>query len=90
MQIPVIACTLVGLMLLHKGEKLLSRPTFCLEIVIVRGRRSGVHLSDVSSDLEYIWLSEITIKLIELPPPRMFAHGTIARRPSRCSDGREW
>lgn len=42
--ITIIASTLICLMLSHKGEKFFCRPSLGLEVVIIRGRSSGVHL----------------------------------------------
>jgi len=44
MQILLVAGALVGLMLSHQGQKLLGRPTLCLEVVIVgsRGTSCGI------------------------------------------------
>jgi hypothetical protein len=43
MDITVVGCTLVGLVLFHQRNELLSSPAFGLEVVIVRGRSSCVH-----------------------------------------------
>ena len=88
--VAVVAGSLIRLVLLHQRNELLGSPALGLKVVIVRGRRASVHLIIVNiathvqtSDLE------LTIKLIEEPPPRMCAQGTTARRPSSHSEGRE-
>lgn len=42
--VPVVACTLVRLVLLHEWDQLFSRPALGLEVVVVGSRGSGVHL----------------------------------------------
>lgn len=41
--VAVVAGTLVGLVLLHERQQLLSRPAFRLEVVIIGGRCTSVH-----------------------------------------------
>ena len=41
--VPVVASTLVGLVLSHERDQLLGGPTLALEIVVVASRRTGVH-----------------------------------------------
>lgn len=88
--VTVIASTLVSLVLLHERYKLLCRPSLSLEIVIVGSRGSSVHLDFVNT---LYWKSEhikpLTMKLIDEPPPRIWAHGTMALRPPSHSDGRD-
>lgn len=37
MHIPVVACALVCLMLLHERKKVLGLPALCLEVIVVGG-----------------------------------------------------
>ena len=44
--VPIVACALVRLVLLHKWDQLLRLPPLGLEVVIVGSRGSGVHLRE--------------------------------------------
>lgn len=44
MKITIVACALVCLVLLHQWNELLSSPTLGLEVVVVGGRSTSVHL----------------------------------------------
>lgn len=93
MEVSVVAGSLVGLMLLHERKKLFRRPTLCLEVIVIGGGSTGVHLGrrkTISAGFaeEHQELG-LTMKLMELPPPRTWAVGTIALRPSSHCDGRE-
>lgn len=44
MKVPVVAGSLVGFVLSHERQELLSRPAFGQEIIIIGGRRTGIHL----------------------------------------------
>lgn len=44
MYIPVVARPLVGFMLLHQGNQLLCGPSLRLEVIVVGGRSSSIHL----------------------------------------------
>lgn len=94
MEVSIVAGTLVGLMLLHQRQKLFGTPASGLEVIVIGCRSPGIHLNKKPDGLDstithYTPGHCFTIKLIELPPPRIFAHGTMALRPSRYSDGRE-
>lgn len=45
MKVAVVACPLVRLVLLHQGNELLGGPALGLEVIIIGGRGSRVHLS---------------------------------------------
>ena len=88
MRVSVLTSTLIGLMLLHQRDKLLGGPALGLKVIIVRRRGPGVHLSRML-DMTRVKDQRHTMKLIDDPPPRMWAAGTIAPRPLRCLDGRD-
>jgi hypothetical protein len=44
MNIPILRSTLIRLMLSHERQKLLGRPSFGLEVIVVGRRSAGVHL----------------------------------------------
>ena len=84
----VVDWLLVVLETLHKRYEVVRSPPFGLEVVCEwmlvtgHGHNKGAQRLP-QSDAEarvYIW------KLMLLPPPRMFAHGTMERRPRRCDD----
>lgn len=43
--VAVVAGSLVGLVLLHKRDELLGGPALGLEVIVVRGRSTSVHLA---------------------------------------------
>lgn len=60
MGVPIVRGTLISLVLLHQGQQFLGRPSIGLEVVIVGGRCTSVHLNGVSNTLESIidqWIS---------------------------------
>ena len=88
-EITVLTSPLIGLMLLHQRNQLLGGPTLHLEVVIVRSGRTSVHLESVNGWNAHKSYPRLTMKLILDPPPKIWAHGTIARRPASHSEGRE-
>ena len=90
MDVAIVARSLVMLVLPHQGNKLLCGPSLGLEIVVVRSRGTRVHLGcGRQSGMLQRAVENPTMKLILLPPPRIWAQGTTALRPPSHSEGRE-
>lgn len=56
--------TLVRLMLLHQGEKLLGGPTLGLEVIVVGGRGTSVHLRSNRVSLRPGWMGDGAVQCI--------------------------
>ena len=70
-EVTVVASPLICLMLLHQREEFLGSPALGLEVIVVGGRGTGVHLYNLSVQiLSRIFVNGLTMKLIEDPPPK--------------------
>lgn len=55
--VPVMRGSLIGLMLFHQGNELLGAPPLGLEIIVVGGRGTSVHLSESEKDKYIVYVT---------------------------------
>lgn len=90
--IAVVAGSLIGFMLSHERNELLRCPALSLEVVIIGSRCTGVHHKAKNTNEQLTsWddTAALATYLMDEPPPKTWAAGTIARRPASHSDGLE-
>jgi hypothetical protein len=70
-EVTVVARSLVGLVLFHERNKFLGGPALGLEVIVVGSRCASVHLAiGQTRTTDSSWI-DLTMKLMEEPPPRM-------------------
>jgi hypothetical protein len=70
MDVATVAGTLVCLVLLHQRNELFCCLAFSLKAIAIRRASTSVHLFALSHEL-YARHQNPTVKLMELPPPRV-------------------